>query len=262
MKDFKELRKKLIEETKKKIKASVKKDNLIIQAVNSIDEADRAANTLAKRLREWYSFYLPEFSNSIASHQKFAELILKKSKKELLAEIKLSPEKSMGADLEKEDLDAMFELAKALGGLYNYKEKELKYLEAAAKKHCPNVTALAGHLIAAKLISLAGSLEKLSAMPSSTIQLLGAEKALFRHLTTGAKSPKYGILHEHPLILNAKKSEHGRIARLLADKIAIAAKVDFFKGDFVGDRLKKEIEKRIKGDIEKNSRGNSKGRAK
>lgn len=262
MKDFSELRKKLIAETKKKIKASVRKDNLIIQSINSIEEADRAANTLAKRLREWYGFHLPEFSTSIASHQKFAEIILKKSRKELLSEIKLSAEHSMGADFEKEDIDAMLELARLLGAMYNYKERELKYLESAAKKHCPNVTALAGPLITAKLISLAGSLAKLSAMPSSTIQLLGAEKALFRHLTTGAKSPKYGILHEHPFILKAKKSEHGRIARLLADKIAIAAKVDFFKGNFVGDKLKNDIEKRIKGDIEKNSRGNSKGRAK
>jgi nucleolar protein 56 len=76
--------------------------------------------------------------------------------------------------------------------------------------------------------------------------VLGAEKALFRHLRTGAKAPKYGILHEHPLISQAKKPEHGKIARLLADKIAIAAKVDFFKGKFVGNKLKKDIERRLK----------------
>ena len=244
--DFQDLRKKLIIETKRKVRESVSKDNLIIQAINSIDEADKAANILAKRLREWYSFYLPEFSGTVASHEKFVELIQKKPKKVLLKEINLSEGSSMGADLEKDDLNAVMELAKGLEKLYNLKEVQAKYLEKAMNSFCPNITAIAGSLIAAKLIALAGSLKKLSLFPSSTIQILGAEKALFRHLKTGARSPKYGILHEHPLISQAKKSEHGKIARLLADKLAIAAKVDFFKGKFIGDKLKKDIDRRVK----------------
>jgi len=243
--DFKELRKKLIVETKRKVKEAVKKDNLIIQSINAIDEADRAVNMLAKRLREWYSFYLPEFSDSIASHEKFIELIQRKSKKELLKELKLTEQTSMGADLKKEDVDAIFDFAKSLENLYKLKATQSRYLEASMDSLCPNVTAITGHLISAKLIALAGSLKKLSLFPASTIQLLGAEKALFRHLKTGAKSPKYGILHEHILISQAKKRDHGKIARVLADKIAIAAKVDFFKGKFVGDKLKKDIEKRL-----------------
>jgi nucleolar protein 56 len=245
-KDFQEIRKRLIAETKKRIKQSIGKDNLIIQAVNCIDETDKAANMLAKRLREWYSFYCPEFSDSIASHSKFVELIQKKTKKELLKEIGIKPEESMGADLPKQDVDAIIELAKAFDRLYELKETQTRYLEKLMDDYCPNVNVLTGPLIGAKLLALAGSLKKLSCFPSSTIQLLGAEKALFRHLRTGAKAPKYGILHEHPLILQAKKSEHGKIARRLADKIAIAAKVDFFKGKFVGDKLKEDIEKGLK----------------
>lgn len=244
-KNFQELRKKLIAETKKKVKESVNEDNLIIQAVNCIDEADRTANTLAKRLREWYSFYCPEFSNSIASHQKFVEIIQKKQKNQLLKEVNVNPKDSMGADLKKEDVDAILELAKAINRLYELKESQSRYLERIMKEYCPNINAVAGSLIGAKLLAIAGSLKKISRMPSSTIQLLGAEKALFRHLTTGARSPKYGIIHEHTLISQAKKSEHGKIARLLADKIAIAVKVDFFKGDFFGDKLNEEIKRRL-----------------
>jgi nucleolar protein 56 len=173
-------------------------------------------------------------------------LIQQKSKKELLGQINMKPEQSMGADLPKQDVDAMMELAKALDYLYKLKEKQAAYLEKKMKVYCPNVTAITGSLIGAKLLAIAGSLAKLSAFPASTIQMLGAEKALFRHLRTGAKSPKYGILHEHPLISQAKKPEHGRIARLLADKIAIAAKVDFFKGKFVGDSLMEQIKKKLK----------------
>lgn len=242
--DFTELRKKLIAETRKKIKESVSDDNLVIQSVSSIGEADRAANMLAKRLREWYSFYCPEFSDSIASHEKFAELIQKKTKKELLSQVGLKQEQSMGADLPRQDTDAMMELARALDCLHNLKERQAAYLEKKMKAYCPNITAITGSLIGAKLLASAGGLKKLSVYPASTIQMLGAEKALFRHLRTGAKAPKYGILHEHPLISQAKKKEHGKIARLLADKIAIAAKVDFFKGKFVGDRLMEEITKK------------------
>ncbi len=244
-KDFRELRKKLIAETRKKIKESVSEDNMIVQSVSSIEEADRAANMLARRLREWYSFYCPEFSDSIASHEKFAELIQKKTKNELLKEKGIAPAHSMGADMPKQDTDAMMELAKALDYLYKLKEKQAGYLEKKMKNYCPNITAITGSLIGAKLLAIAGSLEKLSRYPSSTIQMLGAEKALFRHLMTGAKVPKYGILHEHPLISQAKKTEHGRIARLLADKISIAAKVDFFKGKFVGDKLMEEIKRKL-----------------
>jgi len=244
-KDFQELRKNLIAETKKKIRESVSKNNLIIQAVNSIDEMDKAANMLAKRLREWYSFHLPEFSDSVASHEKFIELIQKKPKQVLLKELNLTETTSMGANLEKADLNAIMELAKVLDDLYDTKEVQSDYLENTMKSFCPNITAIAGSMIAARLLAIAGSLKKLSLFPSSTIQILGAEKALFRHLKTGARSPKYGVIHEHPLILRAKKRNHGKIARLLADKLAIAAKVDYFKGEFIGDKLNKEIDRKV-----------------
>jgi nucleolar protein 56 len=83
--------------------------------------------------------------------------------------------------------------------------------------------------------------------PASTIQLLGAEKALFRHLKNKKyQSPKFGVLHDHPLVLKAKRNERGRIARILADKICIAAKVDYFKGKYVGDKLLADLERRLK----------------
>jgi len=96
----------------------------------------------------------------------------------------------------------------------------------------------------AKLIALAGNLKKLVEFPSSTIQLLGAEKALFRHMRTGAKAPKHGIIHEHPIVSKAK--EKGKAARAVADKISLAVKVDYFKGKFIGDKLRKELEEKFK----------------
>ena len=109
------------------------------------------------------------------------------------------------------------------------------------------MTAITGVSIGAKLLEHAGSLKRLAEMPASTIQLLGAEKALFRHIKNKKNlCPKYGLLHEHPFITQSKKKSHGKIARALADKIAIAVKVDYFKGKFIGDKLRKELEKKIK----------------
>jgi len=234
-KNFQDLRKKNIEETKKKVKDSVKSDNFIIQTISHIDEIKKVSNILVKRLREWYELYNPEFSRKVKDHAKFVELILeKKDKKE---------KESMGADFSKENLEPINKIASEIDVLYKLKEKQEKYLSAIMQKTCPNLTAVAGYLIGAKLISLAGSLKKLMIFPSSTIQLLGAEKALFRHMRTGAKSPKHGIIHEHPLVSKAK--EKGKAARAVADKISVAVKVDYFKGKFIGDKLRKELEKKF-----------------
>lgn len=231
--------------TKNKIKNSVKQDTLVIQAINNIDELDRVANTLVKRLREWYELYLPEFSKKLRDNEKFVELIIKKKKTELLKEINISTKKSMGADLNETDIKPITELAKTITSLYTLRESQSQYLESMIKRTYLNMYAITGSQIGAKLISLAGSFERLAKFPASTIQLLGAEEALFRHLKTGAKSPKYGILHEHPLVTQAKASERGKVARALGDKISIAVKVDFFKGKFIGEKLRKDLEKKF-----------------
>jgi nucleolar protein 56 len=226
-----------LEETKKKIKESVSSDNFILQTVNNIDEINRVCNILVKRLREWYELYNPEFSRKITDHEKFVELIVEgKDKKE---------KNSMGADLSKADLEPVLKITKELCELYKFRDKQKEYLEKIMQKNNPNITAVAGYLIGAKLIALAGDLKRLVMFPASTVQLLGAEKALFRHMKTGARSPRHGIIVNHPLISGAPQKEHGKRARALADKISLAAKLDYFKGEFIGDKLRKELEERF-----------------
>jgi len=238
MVDFKELRKKNLELTKKAVKDSVSKDLLIVQAVNSIEELTTVANMLVNRLREWHGYYNPEFSKNTPDNEEFVNKISKAPK----------PKDSMGADLDKPDLKVILDLAKQINSLYELKEELTKYLETSMKEVCPNLDAVAGSFIGAKLLSFAGSLKNLSEMTSSTVQLLGAEKALFRHLHGQGKSPKHGILINHELVLSAQFKEKGKVARALADKIAIVSKVDYFKGEFVGDKLRKDLEKRFKND--------------
>lgn len=243
---FADLQKEQIKKTKRMIAESLKRDHLIVQAVNNIEEIDKVANNLSKRLREWYELYNPEFSRSIEDHKKFTQLILKNDKEKLLAELGIRPEDSMGADFSKKDLEPIMNLAKKIQDLYELRKEQMEYVESLMQELCKNVYAITGAMIGAKLLAIAGSLEKLSQFPASTIQVLGAEKALFRHMKTGSKPPKFGVLMSHPLVMGAKKQDKGKAARVLADKISIASKVDFFKGDFIGDRLREEVEERFK----------------
>jgi len=233
---FKEFYDKNIVLTKDSIRHSVNEDNFILQAVSNIEETDKVLNTLIKRLREWYSLYNPELSHGVFDNQKFSELVLKEKK----------PKDSMGSEIKNKDLEPIMKLAERLNELYLFRTKQEEYLETVIKSYCPNIKAVAGTMIAAQMLAKAGSLKKLMEFPSSTIQILGAEKAFFRHLKTHSKSPKHGYVVQHPLIHKAKKQDYGKIARMIAAKISIAAKVDYFKGKFVGDKLRKELEDKLK----------------
>ena len=229
--------------TKKALKQSVADDTLITQAISSIQELDKITNILAKRLREWYGWYFPELSQQCSAHEKFVELIATKSREELMKEI--SQNETMGADFSAIHIEEMRQLAVQIHALYQLRRHHELYLEQTMKQYCPNLMELAGVTIGAQLIELGKSLKHLALLPSSTIQLLGAEKALFRHLKTGSRSPKHGIIINHPLIQNAKWKDRGKMARSLADKLSLCARLDYFKGEFKAPEYRKELEKKI-----------------
>ncbi len=244
--EFRKLRDIVISFTKKAVAGSVSDDNLIIQASSAVGELNKAANLLVKRLREWYELYLPEASVATAGHEEFVSLILGSSKSELLKKLKLDEKDSMGAPLKKADVDRILAFAETMKGIYESRKSIAKYVEEAMKRHCPNVAAVAGSSTGAELIAQAGSLQRLAMLPSSTIQLLGAERELFRHLKDKKQHPpKAGVLHSHPLVTSASRQGQGRVAKLLADKISIAARVDYFKGEFIGDKLLDELKKKL-----------------
>lgn len=230
--------------TKQKIRESISEDLLIIQTISNVEELSRSSNLLVRRLREWYSLYLPEFSKSLEDNEKFVELVVKKGKKELMDELKIK--ESMGGELRKEDVEEMVLLGKEILRLYDLRKKHEAYLEKIMKKYCPNLLFLAGATIGAKLIELGRGLKHLAMLPASTIQLLGAEKALFRHLKTGSKSPKYGVVINNPIVQKAKKEDRGKAARMLADKLSLCVRLDYFKGEFKAKEYKNELEKKLR----------------
>ncbi|HIJ10859.1 TPA: hypothetical protein HA278_02260 [Candidatus Woesearchaeota archaeon] len=227
--------------TEQGIKESVNEDHLIIQAISNFDELDRTINLLTKRVREWYSLYYPELAHNVEKHDHFIELVLSKTKSQLAKQYG----NAMGADLGKKDVEQIIAVANQVKGLMQLREHHLTYLEKTMTTYCPNLVELGGVTIAAKLVQLGRSLKRLALLPASTILLLGAEKALFRHLKTGAKSPKHGIIHEHQLIQQVSKDLKGKAARQLADKLSLCARLDFFKGEFKAKEYKKELERKL-----------------
>jgi nucleolar protein 56 len=244
MADLQVLRQKNILLAKKLVRESVNSDLSVINAINNIEELQKIQNVLSKRLREWYSLYFPELDKKFPDHEEYIEHVLKNDKHKLLKEFKV--DECMGAELSHDEVKELMKLAEKIKQLFEEQRHLTSYLEKTVKEHYPNINAVAGASIGAKLMRGAGSLKKLAMMRSSTIQLIGAEKALFRHIKTGARPPKYGYLLQHNLVQSGKKDDRGKIARALADKIFIAARLDYFKGKFMGDELLKEVEVKFK----------------
>lgn len=237
-----------LELAKVKIKKAFGKDKLIVQANGAIEELDKCVNIFIERLREWYGLHFPEMDKIISSHEKYSKLVEKFGKRENIdeEELKQFSTKSMGTDLSDEDMKTIQTYSSEIVRLYNLREDLAKYLEKLMQELAPNVTALTGSMLGAKLISKAGGLEKLARMPSSTVQLIGAEKALFRFLHGKGKSPRHGLIFAHPMIQNARDEQRGKIARTIASKLSIAAKMDYYSKEYKGDKLKKELEERVK----------------
>ncbi len=244
---FSELRQQLLQETRQKVAASVDDDQLIIQAVTMLDLLEQSANKLAKKVREWYGLRLPELDKSVKEHPEFLARATSGSTADLLKSLGVSDERTMGGMHGKNDEKAVDEALNAVKALYDERERLLAYIEEKMQTRCPNVTILAGGKIGAQLLSHAGSLERLASVPSGTLQLYGAETALFRHLRDKRRhrSPKYGVIFNHPLVQKAKQEERGKAARALADKLSLCAKIDRFHGDLKAQEYKAALEKRF-----------------
>ncbi|MHA1743710.1 MAG: NOP5/NOP56 family protein, partial [Candidatus Heimdallarchaeota archaeon] len=237
-----------IELTKVKIKKAVERDSIVVQVNGLIEELDKTINILSERLREFYSLHFPEMDRIISNHEKYAKLIEKFGSREKIDDPELNQfkTKSMGIDFTKDDVKAVQLLASQVTSLYKLRESLSKYLDKVLKEVAPNLRELAGAMLASKLIARAGSLEKLAKSPSSFIQLVGAEKSLFRYLHGRGKSPRFGIIFNHPMIQGSPEKLRGRVARALASKLSIAAKMDYYSKEYKADKLKKDLEEKVK----------------
>ncbi len=221
--------------TSARISRTVERDELILQSINAIDDLNKQINSLVTRLREWYGLIDPISTRSIDDHEKLVKKITTSFTKELF-----------GLEIEENDKQIIIAFAESITRLYKLKDKLEKYIDKIMSEIAPNTRLIAGSVIGARLIAKAGGLKKLAMMPGSTIQVLGAEKALFRHLIRGSPSPKHGLIFQHPLLSSKPKQLRGRIARSLAAKISIAARMDYY-GHGLDESLAEDLNKRVEG---------------
>jgi nucleolar protein 56 len=233
------------------------KEAQITQTVQLLGELDTSLNGLSSRVREWYGLHYPELSRIVRDHQKYLSFITEIGDRAQVTQEKLETlglqyrevvgilkgaEGSMGAPFKGSELVEIKRLAQQIIPLYDYRAKLTEYISSLAVEIAPNVSALAGPTLAAKLIERAGGLRRMAMMPSSTLQILGAEKALYRAIKTKAKPPKHGLIFQHPYVNAAPRGLRGLRARHLAAKLSIAARADAFSGNAIAEQLKKQLD--------------------
>ncbi|KAJ1851397.1 Nucleolar protein 56, partial [Coemansia sp. RSA 486] len=250
-----------------KVKFNVNRsDNMIIQAISLLDQLDKDLNVFAMRVREWYGWHFPELAKIISDHYKYARLAKAIKNKgtlgddsiDMLTEITEddavsrqivdAARASMGTDISEIDLLNIESFATRVVSLQEYRKRLYDYLLSKMSVVAPNLAALIGDVVGARLIAHAGSLTNLSKYPASTVQILGAEKALFRALKTRGNTPKYGLIYNSTFIGRAGVKNKGRISRFLANKASIASRIDCFSeaptGVF-GEALRSQVEDRL-----------------
>jgi len=251
-----------------KVKFNVNKsDNMIIQSIALLDQLDKDINTFCMRIREWYSYHFPELIKIVPENALYAKVVkLVKNRKELTADkfeeleailmdsaraqaVIDASKSSMGMDISPVDLLNIDMFASRVIGITEYRKELSTYLRSKMSVVAPNLAVLIGDTVGARLISHAGSLTNLAKCPASTVQILGAEKALFRALKTKGNTPKYGLIFHSSFIGRAGAKNKGRISRYLANKCSIASRIDCFSEEsttIFGSKLKEQVEDRLK----------------
>ncbi|XP_007465444.1 PREDICTED: nucleolar protein 56 [Lipotes vexillifer] len=241
-------------------------DNMIIQSISLLDQLDKDINTFSMRVREWYGYHFPELVkiiNDNATYCRLAQFIgnrreLNEEKLEKLEELTMDAAKakaildasrsSMGMDISAIDLINIESFSSRVASLSEYRQSLHTYLRSKMSQVAPSLSALIGEAVGARLIAHAGSLTNLAKYPASTVQILGAEKALFRALKTRGNTPKYGLIFHSTFIGRAAAKNKGRISRYLANKCSIASRIDCFSEvptSVFGEKLREQVEERL-----------------
>lgn len=244
--EFEAIRQRSIEAAEAAIReASSRPDLHLVQAIQALDDTDKFLNLTATRATEWYGLHFPELPQLVQDNVAICKLIKEIGTREAFTPESLkgrgltdnkveaiidARDRSKGGSISEGDIGKVKALASLAITLSSQRDGLNGYVESQMKQICPNMTEVAGATIGARLMAKAGGLDRLAVMPASTIQILGAEKALFRSLRTGARPPKHGILFQHQAVHTAPKWQRGKIARTLANKLAIAARVDYYRG--------------------------------
>ncbi|KAK3761736.1 hypothetical protein RRG08_010353 [Elysia crispata] len=248
-----------------------KVDTMIVQAVSLLDDVDKELNNYVMRLREWYGWHFPELSKIVTDNLAYARVVYQMGDRgnaskldlsEILPEhldkeMKWAAEISMGTEISTEDIFNIKSLCEQVIEMFKTRDELWSYLKERMAMVAPNLTILCGELVGARLIAHAGSLLNLAKHPASTVQILGAEKALFRALKTKHDTPKYGLIYHASLVGGATPKNKGKLSRMLAAKASLAIRVDALSetsDSTLGIEQRAKLESRVRNLDEKAAR--------
>lgn len=266
-----EKRERFMKKAKETVKEALQSRDMLLSGVTkTIDALDKMINLMGERLEEWYGIYFPELR--LEDRIKYAELVMLIDRSDLDSqelskivgqkkadEIAQAAKTTLGADIMPQEMGQIQSLAKSILDLDQLRKKYEAHQMDLANQLIPNMAKLAGPDIAAKLVSHVGNLKRLCRLPASTIQVLGAEKALFKHLKNRRiKPPKHGIIFQHPKIAGSPKAIRGKIARALSNKLSLAVKADAITKRDMGNELLAGFEERYREILDAYNKGKDK----
>jgi len=219
-------------------------DKFIAQAIDGLEELTKTANLLTERLTEWYGLHYPELTES-ATQKELVELVAAHGSRAKIEEATGKKVESFGTPLSESDEWAVKRWASMVKDVLEARQEMEGYITRRMDELAPNLSAVIGPLLAARLVALTGGLQRLGKLPSSTIQLLGAEKALFQYMMEGGRPPKHGVLFQHPLIHRSPMWQRGKMARALAASASMAARADAFGGKDISETVKAHLQKKV-----------------
>jgi nucleolar protein 56 len=231
----------MVELAKRRVRKAIRPEDHLRHAIAAVDDLLEQENAAVERVREWYGLHFPELAK-IVDEPTYLHLVAAHGRRD---NVPIDMHDSVGAELGETEEHEIRELAQLALTVASRRATLEAYVDRSVRNLAPNVTALAGPMIAARLVTLAGGVEELARLPAGTVQLLGAEKALFRHLKSGTKPPKHGVLFQHPLVHRAPPWQRGAIARVFAANVAMAARADAYTHRRIAPDLQRRLDETV-----------------
>lgn len=239
-----DIRKKALDRTKEDLKQSADRDQYLVKAAKFLDQLNEDIKPDMERLRDWYSLHFPELEEELGDDEELIEILQRGVHRDELEPFQEMAENSTGSPMTEKDQEMLEKTVDLLSDKYKLREELEEYICETAKEEMPNLSKLLGPLLATKLVGIQGSLESLAKQPASTIQMLGAEKALFRYLHGEGTPPKHGVLFEHNFVNSLPEDTRGKMARFMANKAAMAARLDNYGDKDKGKELREEAQQK------------------
>lgn len=239
MPDKDDIVKEALESTKDQL-SEVDREKHLVKAVKMLDCVEKSISKKEENFKDWYSLHFPEFIDEIDDIEHITKILSSNVERDKLESFDDLASSSKGADITQKEKDILQKIVDDLKSDIDTRSNLEDYIENLVKQEIPNLDKTLGTFLAARMIALAGGLEDMAKKPASTIQMLGAEKALFRHLRGKGKSPKHGILFEHEYVNQLPESQRGKMARFIANKTVMAARLDSYGDKDKGEKFRDE----------------------